>query len=164
VLPPLLVYDEGSQCFSLRPALRGKTTSRYFTARQLARNNFIGGFSSCVYRRGAVERLDPALYDMTVYDWMFNIVVARQGVIGYIPEIMSVYREHAAGAWSGMTREKQSETLSPLIDQYNEYLDLAFDAEFQAFKRVFQGGIRNGSPRPRWARAVIGAACRRATR
>jgi len=71
---------------------------------------------------------------MKVYDWMFNIMVSRERMIGYLPAIMSVYRVHSAGVWSGKTPRGNLPELLELIEAYNKYLDFKFDAEFQAFK------------------------------
>ncbi len=71
---------------------------------------------------------------MKVYDWMFNIAIAQEGLIGYLPEIMSVYRAHASGAWSTKTPQEWRPELLELIDTYNKYLDFKFDSEFQTLK------------------------------
>jgi hypothetical protein len=88
-----------------------------------------------MYRRSIIERLDQSLYDMKVYDWMFNIVNAQFGLIGFLPEVMSAYRQHGAGTYAGMSAEEQeNETLS-VIDLYNEYLGGRFTDDFFHFKQ-----------------------------
>jgi glycosyltransferase involved in cell wall biosynthesis len=136
----LLLYDERTGCFTVRPPPEA-TQRPYFAARDLARDNFIGNFSACVYRRDAIRRLDPALYGLDVSDWMFNIAMARQGCIGYVPEIMSVYRLHPGGTWSSQTPEEQWQHLVPLLHAYDEHLGFAFSAEFAAFQRAFVTAI-----------------------
>jgi glycosyltransferase involved in cell wall biosynthesis len=129
-----LRYDETSSRFSVHPPLEIGSEFALFTAAQLASDNFIGNFSVCVYRRELIDRLDPALFEMKVYDWMLNITVAQAGMIGYIPTIMSIYRAHSSGAWAGKTLAEHTPELLELIDTYNEYLDFKFDSEFQVYK------------------------------
>ena len=65
-----------------------------------------------MYRREAIAKLDPSLFDMQVYDWMFNIMPAQQGMIGYLPKIMSVYRVHSLGnlEWEATRGENVRDT------------------------------------------------------
>ena len=120
--------------FSVHPPLEIGGEFALFSAAQLASDNFIGNFSACVYRRECIDRLDPALFEMKVYDWMLNITVAQEGMIGYLPTIMSIYRAHPAGAWSGKTLAEHTPELLNLIGAYNKYLDFRFDSEFHSFK------------------------------
>ena len=129
-----LKHDEASNGFSIHPPFEIGTEFALFTAAQLAKDNFVGNFSVCVYRRAFVERLDAALFEMKVYDWMLNITVAQEGMIGYLPEIMSIYRAHPSGAWSGKTLAEHTPELLEAIDAYNKYLDFRFDSEFQVYK------------------------------
>lgn len=127
--------EESDQALSYPPI--NMTTSSVLSAAQLATENFIGNFSTCVYRRKVVERLDPALFEMKVYDWMFNIAVAQHGLIGYVPEVMSVYRAHASSIWSAKQEAEHKLELFELIDEYNSYLGFKYDEEFQACKTAF---------------------------
>jgi glycosyltransferase involved in cell wall biosynthesis len=136
-----LRLDEVSSRFSGHPSFEIETEFALFTAAELARNNFIGNFSACVYRRGFTEKLDPALFELKVYDWMFNITVAQWAMIGYLPAIMSVYRVHPSGAWSAKTPEEWRPELLELIDAYNKYLDFRFDLGFQAYKSAILGEL-----------------------
>lgn len=129
-----LRHDVVANSFSLHPAFGIEADFALFTAAQLVRDNLVGNFSVCMYRRELIEKLDPALFEFTVYDWMFNITVAQERMIGYQPGVMSVYRIHPAGVWSGKTPRQNLPELLELIDTYNNYLGFKFDSEFQAFK------------------------------
>lgn len=130
----LIRLDEGSTLSAVYPTFETTEEAATFTASQLVRENFIGNFSTCVYRREVVQRLDLALFDLKVYDWMFNISVAQHGAIGYVPEVLSVYRAHPASTWSAKTELEHEPELLELIDKYNEHLHFKFDEEFQACK------------------------------
>jgi glycosyltransferase involved in cell wall biosynthesis len=135
-----LRHDEGTDRFTAYPTVE-TTTDYTLTASQLASGNFIGNFSTCMYRRAIIERLDPSLFALKVYDWMFNITVAQEGMIGYLPEIMSVYRAHSASTWSSRTEDEHRPELLELIDDYNKYLNFKFDSEFQACKFALREGM-----------------------
>lgn len=133
-----LTSSEPAGRFVAQPFFDVSQAYALLTIDQLIRDNFVGNFSTCMYRKDVVSRLGETLYDMKVYDWMFNIMNARLGMIGYLPEIMSVYRLHSFGTWSGKPlEEKMNETLS-LIDNYNQYLNHEFDADFQHHKNAIQ--------------------------
>jgi glycosyltransferase involved in cell wall biosynthesis len=141
---------EGSTSSSVHPPVEITTEFALRTAAELAKGNFVGNFSACVYRREIINGLDPALFEMKVYDWMLNIMVAQEGMIGYIPVIMSVYRAHPAGVWSGKTPDEHRPELLELIDAYNKYLDFKFDSEFRFHKSALLGDVAQpmsgGSP------------------
>ncbi|GMA60050.1 glycosyltransferase [Alicyclobacillus fastidiosus] len=100
------------------------------TVSDLIRSNFIGNFSTCIYRNDVIKSLDDSLYNMKVYDWMFNIAVSQHGFIGYIPQVMSVYRQHPAGTWTRKSEiDKIRETIH-CIDEYNKYLNYIYNYEF----------------------------------
>lgn len=104
------------------------------TAADLARDNFIGNFSTCVYRSNIVKKIDESLYNLVVYDWMFNIVMAQNGLIAYLPEVMSVYRLHPSGVWTQKTEVDKLKNTIEYIEVYNKYLDFVYNNEFTEHK------------------------------
>jgi len=62
------------------------------------------GVASCsiMYRRSAVAAFPPWYVGAAYGDWPLHMLAARWGPIGYLPEIMAVYRKHGGGYWSGM--------------------------------------------------------------
>ena len=140
----------------MHPAFGPETESRFFSASQLARGNFIGNFSACMYRRDVIAGLEPGLWNLKLREWPFNIVVARRGPIGYVPEILSVYRAHPGGIWSQKAPAEQTAALLELIETYNKYLGFEFDAEFRSFKELLIEGAqaRGGMAEPAFRRIV----------
>jgi glycosyltransferase involved in cell wall biosynthesis len=134
----LIRHDEVSDQTVAFPAFEPRNEYRNFTARQLASENFIGGFSTCMYRRNIIASLDPGIWKLKVREWPFNVVVAQHGLIGYVPEIMSVYRAHLNGIWSLKPPESHFGQLLEILDPYNEYLDFKYDSEFQAVKLKYR--------------------------
>lgn len=62
--------------------------------------------------------------------------------MGYVPEILSVYRVHPGGVWSRKTEAEQASSLLELLDAYNEFLGFEFDAEFAEHRRVALKSLR----------------------
>lgn len=105
---------------------------------ELALQNFIGNFSACIYRSEAVQKQDASLYDQKMYDWLFNLSLSRFGLIGYIPSILSVYRQHNSGTWSSMSLEKKLLETLEVIPVYNDCLHHVYAPQFHAHQRELQ--------------------------
>jgi glycosyltransferase involved in cell wall biosynthesis len=73
---------------------------------QLLWGNFIPS-CSIMHRREPVLQLPDWFFTAKVGDWPLNIVRAQFGKIGYLNEVLSAYRLHAAGAWSLRKRSRQ---------------------------------------------------------
>lgn len=141
-----LRHEEGSGRFTPFPGFEFTSDFELFTAADLARDNFIGNFSACMYRREVVTKIDPGLFEMEVYDWMFNIVAAQQAMIGYLPKALSVYRLHALGKWSARTKEEKLLGTLKLIEVYDKYLDFRFAEEFEACKAILRFNLAPQEP------------------
>ena len=109
------------------------TAEQLLTVSELASGNFIGGFSTCVYRREIIVGLKPELWELDIREWFFNIVVAEYGPIGYVPEILSVYRAHPGGIWSMQPVSYRTSELIRLIESYDPFLEFRFTKQFQSF-------------------------------
>jgi glycosyltransferase involved in cell wall biosynthesis len=93
------------------------------TLADLWMGNFIAT-SSTVFRRGLIGTV-PAWYDgfFPITDWPLHLLNAEHGHIGYLPEVMSVYRYHSSGCYSPWSeKEKQAETLR-LLHRMNECME-----------------------------------------
>ena len=68
-----------------------------FSTRDLILDNFIGNFSTCTYRTSALKAIPPKVFTYTAYDWLINSVIGDSGLIGRIPEPLSIYSIHSNG-------------------------------------------------------------------
>lgn len=128
-----IVDDMKTRRFNIQPwPVNGEY--QLITVSDLVVDNIIGNFSTCIYRNEIVRKIPESLFDMKVYDWMYNIVTAQFGLIAYIPEVMSVYRLHVNGTWTQKTQEEKNSDIIASIDQYNKYLNYVYDSEFQQHK------------------------------
>lgn len=122
------------------------------TGDDLAEENFIGNFSACVYRAELVRRLEPSLYQQKMYDWLFNLAVARFGKIGYVPQVLSVYRLHQSGAYSGMRSEQRVLETLALIPVYNSFLGSRYAEAFAFHTRLLDLRLKSLRLRAKWER------------
>jgi glycosyltransferase involved in cell wall biosynthesis len=86
--------------------------SRFSTFEDIWMGNFIP-MCSTVFRRAAIADV-PAWYEhmFPITDWPLHILAARQGPLGYLDDVMGVYRQHGGGLYSVYSEEqKQLKTL-----------------------------------------------------
>ena len=67
--------------------------------RDLLKTNFIPK-SSTLFRRAAFPGYPSWAYGDIVGDWVVHVLIAENGDIGYIDEVMGIYRQHSEGVSS----------------------------------------------------------------
>lgn len=72
------------------------------TVSELLKRNFIQT-NSVVYRKQEYKNI---AYDLMPADWYLHLYHAQYGKIGFIDRVMSVYRRHDSGIWSGAQDDK----------------------------------------------------------
>ncbi len=82
---------------------------------------------SVVLRRSAINKLPPITQHMTNVDWLIHVLCAEKGSIGYIDEVMGVYREHAGGVWSSLKRVQLLENTIQSAYIINRHLYYKYD-------------------------------------
>lgn len=85
-----------------------KRKDRY-TFDDLLNGNFIPT-CSVLFRSGIEKKLPAWFKDIPVADWVIHLLNARQGHLGYIDDVMGVYRMHAGGIWAGLAPLERAET------------------------------------------------------
>jgi glycosyltransferase involved in cell wall biosynthesis len=99
-----------------------------------------------LFRASALARL-PAWYRDSIFgDWPLYLLAAMQGRIAYLPEPMALYRAHARGLWSGLSRTRQ-------VLHVIEFLE----AMRRSVGREHRGGLRASLARHRLELASIHA-------
>lgn len=94
---------------------------------ELIADNLIGNFSTCMYRTSALKTIPSELFENRSYDWIINITLMVQGPIIFLHQIMSVYRVHSKGAWSGMSEVEKLKSQLEQIPLYNHLSGKVFD-------------------------------------
>lgn len=101
-----------------------------FDAETLAIGNFIGNFSICMYRGDYVRKIKDSIYDMVTYDWIFNLAVAQYGLIGYLPQVASVYRISKKSSWNSKSAEERIIITLNALDGYNKFFNYKYNKQF----------------------------------
>jgi glycosyltransferase involved in cell wall biosynthesis len=117
-----LLQDE-----KLTPFDHAPYPKRAFQLREIVRRNFICNCSTLVLRSELLDRLPAWLAESRYYDWPLHVYNARAGAIGYIPDVMSVYRIHGSGAWHGANHVQRIKDVLWLLAQMQP--DFAGDCE-----------------------------------
>ncbi|WP_324741006.1 glycosyltransferase [Pseudomonas veronii] len=130
---------------------------RLLSARDLIADNLVGNFSTCLYRKSALQALPAELFDLKSYDWIVNICVARSSLIGFVEEPMSVYRVHSGGAWSHVAHTGQLELQLSLIPAYDQLTNQLFHTSFVKLQRRLRRSIvlSHGRSLGTFARATV---------
>ncbi len=76
-----------------------RVPSAVVSLEELAAENYIST-CSVMYRRRIVPVLPEWFFDLVLGDWPLSILYAIHGPLGYLNEVMSVYRKHSGGMWS----------------------------------------------------------------
>jgi glycosyltransferase involved in cell wall biosynthesis len=134
-----MVYEEAIGRFTPRTA-PGPGTRMLSAADQIA-DNVAANFSTFMCRLSALRALPPRLFEITAYDWIISICLARMGPIGFIEEPMSVYRLHPGGVWTGATILDQLKTQLDIIPGYDALTDRTLHDEFSALAARLQTAI-----------------------
>jgi glycosyltransferase involved in cell wall biosynthesis len=132
-----VVYDDGSlephPFHSENPTQRlsGGMPEKITTLEQIVVGNFMMT-NSVMFRNGLIAELPAWYFDAGIDDWALHVLNAEHGDIGYLDEILSVYRVHAGGGWSdGLSHFRDPRDLVDLIrvhDAINEHLAFRYDA------------------------------------
>jgi glycosyltransferase involved in cell wall biosynthesis len=103
-----------------RPHFIPKTMQPHYTLTNLLTGNFIQS-CSVVYRRKNLPLLPEWLQSLAIGDWPLHILHAEKGPLGYIDEIMGVYRILGSGNWAKRPAEfrlKRSIQTALMLDDF----------------------------------------------
>lgn len=116
----LLDYPDKDQKFA-HPG-QEKIASDSIDFKYILNTAVTANFSCCFYRTENIKRIPQTYFERkNVADWLFNLYMASFGRVGYIPELLSAYRVHSGGQWSGLTRDEQRARKQ---SSYKLYLEL----------------------------------------
>jgi glycosyltransferase involved in cell wall biosynthesis len=99
---------------------------RIFALEDIWQSNFIAGCAA-MFRKDALGQLPEWYYTMSYGDWPLYILCAQNGKIGYLDEILGVYRIHTKGLWSRLDVIQKLEGLIAFYETMNANLDFRFN-------------------------------------
>jgi glycosyltransferase involved in cell wall biosynthesis len=78
---------------------------------------------SVMFRQGLFKKFPEWFFTLPFGDWPLHILNAQHGKIGYIDEIMSVYRVHSNGLWSRLDPNERLEKINFCLETIKPHLD-----------------------------------------
>lgn len=123
------------------PRIAIGNTYRLISARELIADNIVGNFSTCMYRKSALDNLPKELYETTSYDWIINICIARESLIGFLETPMSVYRLQQSGTWTQLSRIEKLQKQLDIIPKYDSLTNYIFHREFSSLSNSLKHEI-----------------------
>jgi len=124
-----VIYDDGRPPHISSPPVYKKP----YELRDLLQRNFIATVS-VMFRSGLFDEFPSWYYDVPMGDWPLYVLNAEYGKIGYIDEVMSVYRRHAQGCWSSRELTRNLQAGIAMYEVVNAHLDYRYD-------RIIKAGI-----------------------
>ncbi len=116
-------HENCSMCFSrikvLNPNGRFSLLTRHnglpqeLTGEDFIRDpdqNLIANFSCCMFKADIMRNLPDILFSSRFNEIACSFYIEQKGPIGFLPDIMSVYRLHDNGVWSACDHVKQLES------------------------------------------------------
>ena len=103
----------------------------FSTVHDIWQGNFIATCST-MFRKDAMGDLPEWYSSFPVTDWPLHILNAEKGLIGYINEVLGVYRYHSGGAYSGFTEARKNEETYRLYNLFNSVFDYRYDRDIKA--------------------------------
>jgi glycosyltransferase involved in cell wall biosynthesis len=142
-------YDE---THTTTPAAVFEKAYELFESADLIMNPAIlNNFTTCCYRRSALEKISPQTYEVISFDWMINISIGNFGKLGRINSPLSVYRISSNGTWQKLSQQEQLNGMIGIIDEYDRVLETRYAATFAKKKRMLEDQLAslNGTKKKR---------------
>lgn len=116
----IMLYEEWST--RLTPHIsQGKIGGDRLKFPDLANEPITANFSACLYRASTVKAVPESYYShKDAADWLFNLYAAELGDIGFISDLMSVYRLHRGGQWSGLSTKQQQNRVKQVREEFRQ--------------------------------------------
>lgn len=93
-----------------------------YTLEDFLKNSFIASVTT-VFRRNLFEYFPEWYYRMPQGDWPLHVLNAQHGDIGYIDEVMGVYRVHSGGIWASCDTVTLLEKMIQGMEIINPHLE-----------------------------------------
>lgn len=98
--------NEGEQNLNIIQRPRGMC--QFYSLQDLLSENIVPSCSA-MFRQGLFEDFPDWYYRISVGDWPLHVLNAQHGNLGYINDVMAVYRIHSGGYWMGRPLAKRLE-------------------------------------------------------
>jgi glycosyltransferase involved in cell wall biosynthesis len=89
---------------------------------------------SVVFRNRLVAAYPSWFHDLNLGDWPLHMIHAAQGNIGFLPEVMSSYRIHSNGVWSGATQAQRITGIFQMFTAIDHHFGGRYAAAIDAYR------------------------------
>jgi glycosyltransferase involved in cell wall biosynthesis len=103
---------------------------------------------SILYRRGVVSEVPLWMSKLKMSDWTLSLLYAHQGGLGYIGEIMGVYRIHATGTWSRLDNTTKLSAIIKMLEFVNIHFDYQYESIVNESIAVYQQQLIEAAQMP----------------
>jgi glycosyltransferase involved in cell wall biosynthesis len=90
---------------------------------------------SVMFRRGLFGEFPAWYLTMGVGDWPHHILNAEHGDIGYLNEVMAVYRKHRGGVYASRSYDRRFDDVVRMYDALSPHFDHRYDRILAEAKR-----------------------------
>ena len=144
-----MVVDEGEA--GRAPRASNRRQAPLTTIRDICRGNYIHT-GSTMFRSGVVEDLPEWFYSLPTGDWPLFVLLAQYGSIGFLDEVMCVYRKHDAGLWARRSRAEKRAANVQVAEVLLRHVEPAFVRSMKAgyvhqCRKALRVAIREGDLR-----------------
>jgi glycosyltransferase involved in cell wall biosynthesis len=112
--------EMGTLDFEVHPSFSGS-----YTIEDLLRMNFVISCSA-VLRRELIGPLPSWFFGLALGDWPLFALVATQGKVEVLDEIMATYRVHSAGIWSSRSIAFRLREISRMLRALDRHLEFRY--------------------------------------
>jgi glycosyltransferase involved in cell wall biosynthesis len=118
-------FEDGSKADFIKPNPPPRGT---LSVADFLKENQVQTMSVGMYRQGVITRTPEWHRKLRIGDWALHILHANAGPIGFIPDVLTSYRVHRKGLWSGLDTYRQWDEMLVLF----RYLQGHFSGEVQS--------------------------------
>jgi glycosyltransferase involved in cell wall biosynthesis len=138
----LLLFYESSNSFEPHHG-QGNITKDTLSFDDLIQAPLTANFSCCLYRSSTVRAIPQRYYtENHAADWLFNLSATNVGNVGFVKELLSVYRIHEKGQWSGLSESEMQSHIMQAGLQFSSYFpSKRLPAFFNITKHPVNGDI-----------------------
>ncbi len=93
--------------------------------------------SAAMYRQGVVTQTPAWHAKLRLGDWALHILHAHAGPVGFLPDVLTAYRVHRGGLWSGLHTFGQWEETLALFTHLEAHFEGELSAKMRAARSRF---------------------------
>ncbi len=123
--------DDGSKPDLIKPR---QAPDHPLSVDDFLEENAVQTMSVGMYRQGVIERTPDWHAKVRIGDWALHILHAYQGPVGFVPGVMTAYRVHAGGMWSGWDTFRQWMEMVNLFSYLEQHFRAAAQDDHTADK------------------------------